>query len=98
MVWGDGVAATSGLNLSFIISNPPQGYGGAGSPFGIFTDYLVVGYNQYGTLRSSFGASSPGTWVVTTSAVPLPSTAWLLCSGILGLMGMARRKDRNNFL
>lgn len=28
----------------------------------------------------------------TTSLVPIPATAWLFCSGLMGLVGLARRK------
>ncbi len=33
--------------------------------------------------------SDPGTW--SSSAVPIPSAVWLFGSGLLGLMGMAKR-------
>jgi hypothetical protein len=35
-------------------------------------------------------SGSPGSW--STSAVPVPAAVWLFGSGLLGLVGMARRK------
>lgn len=46
--------------------------------------------NQYGFDYVSFDGSVSGN--VTVSAVPVPATAWLFGSGLLGLIGVARRK------
>lgn len=39
-------------------------------------------------------SSSSTVWFdnVTVSAIPVPAAAWLFCSGLLGLIGIARRK------
>jgi hypothetical protein len=39
---------------------------------------------------NAFISGSPGAWQVTT--VPVPAAAWLFGSGLLGLIGVARRK------
>lgn len=46
--------------------------------------------NQGGVSKNS----SPGVWAVRdgSSAVPVPATYWLFISGLLGLIGIARRK------
>ena len=35
-----------------------------------------------------------GSWLVRTSVVPVPAAVWLFGSGLLGLIGLARRKER----
>ena len=35
-------------------------------------------------------SSNPGSWTVVTT--PLPATAWLFASGLLGLLGISRRR------
>lgn len=36
--------------------------------------------------------SNPGTWTVSVSEVPVPATLWLFGSGLLGMIGLARRR------
>lgn len=47
------------------------------------------------TLQVTLHATTPGDWfrVVTVSAVPVPAAAWLFGTGLLGLVGVARRKQ-----
>lgn len=39
------------------------------------------------------GPGSMYSWSATVSAVPVPAAVWLFGSGLLGLIGMARRKE-----
>ena len=64
------------------------------------TDYVAT-FAAAGTIGAEWGtfagAKFVETWKVTinstaTSAVPLPAAVWLLGSGLLGLVGVARRK------
>lgn len=68
---------------------PPQGYaplaataasqGFIDGPFPGFKVYIDIG-------------SGNSMYVTSVSAVPIPAAAWLFGSGLLGLIGMARRK------
>ena len=64
------------------------------------TDYVAT-FVAAGTIGPEWGSFNTAkyveTWKVTinstaTSAVPLPAAVWLLGSGLLGLVGVARRK------
>ncbi len=46
------------------------------------------------TLQVTLHATVPGDWfrVVTVSSVPVPAAVWLFGSGLLGLVGVARRR------
>ena len=44
-------------------------------------------------LVSSGGKGSAYTGTLTISSVPLPASAWLFASGLIGLVGMQRRKS-----
>lgn len=48
---------------------------------------VLVWERDFGTILDL-----PGLW--TTSEVPIPATAWLFGSGLLGLFGVARRKKQ----
>ena len=64
-----------------------------GSNGGVFLeDYSLVAsdnYSQSGTI-----SANPITWLLVrdTTVVPVPAAAWLFGSGLLGLVGLARRK------
>lgn len=56
---------------------------------------LVAGnYRIYttGFTRSSEGGTIDYTWSVGVAAVPIPAAAWLFGSGLLGLIGVTKRK------
>ena len=60
---------------------------------------LLSALNTQGISRVTFRDTDNGlggfddfTFETETSAVPIPAAAWLLGSGLLGLIGMARRK------
>ena len=46
----------------------------------------------YSTIGGDIGGDVRGMAFVTPSAVPIPSALWLFGSGLLGLVGIARRK------
>ncbi len=60
---------------------------------GIFGD-LTVGTSSYFSGGTSAYEATFGTVVATESigAVPVPAAVWLFGSGLLGLVGVARRK------
>jgi len=47
--------------------------------------------NPY-TLPSDYNDSKVGSYLVSSTTVPLPAAVWLFGSGLLGLIGIARRK------
>jgi hypothetical protein len=64
-----------------------------GGPHSIGSEKLMLGFSEYAFpgIPPDFGAASttkPGSW----SVVPIPAALWLFGSGLLGLVGMARRK------
>lgn len=57
----------------------------------------VVDLNPVVALPGSYNAAFYGvgtSFVISTSPVPVPAAAWLFGSGLLGLIGIARRKAR----
>ena len=51
------------------------------------------------TLRIDLGPAGPGPThiddiVLNTSVVPVPAAVWLFASGLIGLIGVAKRKAR----
>lgn len=74
--------------------------------FGMLSSFSAASYQEYGFKEQCYQITSdgcknynlgtgesryvPGTW--TISAVPLPAAVWLFGSGLVGLIGIARRK------
>ena len=48
--------------------------------------------DEYASLFSYSPATTQGVWTATSTAVPVPAAVWLFGSGLIGLVGMARRK------
>jgi hypothetical protein len=48
--------------------------------------------NGYGDAFNTLTMSFSDDTSITPSAVPIPAAAWLFCSGLLGMIGIARRK------
>ena len=48
-------------------------------------------YYEYDSLRNSVDEGT-GTYLVRTTVVPVPAAVWLFGSGLIGLIGVARRK------
>jgi hypothetical protein len=60
---------------------------------GDITDINQVGVSDFGefTLNPAIGGGYEGNFTIV-SAVPVPAAAWLFGSGLIGLIGIARRK------
>ena len=95
---GDGlyVAWTTGTSTNRAVAETP-GFTETGSPLqdagaGIWTGTLVSAGN-YGSAWGSFdGTPYSEVFNVQISAVPVPPVLWLFGSGLIGLVGVARRK------
>lgn len=82
-----------GLALQFVGGGAPPSSG-----VGELATFLNVAAGQHFAVVTGFstGAIGGAYAVVMTSqptAVPVPAAAWLLGSGLLGLVGVARRKE-----
>lgn len=49
-------------------------------------------YHATLTVLNSFGQSNDASMVINVSAIPVPPAIWLFGSGLVGLIGVARRK------
>lgn len=74
----------------------PSGDHGSGFVMGSVFEYSVAG--EYGAYNSTISGifngvetGSPG-YIEGLSAVPIPAAVWLFGSGLIGLIGIARRK------
>ena len=58
------------------------------------TKYLTQDYisTYYISQNDTDGSAETGSFLVRTSVVPVPAAVWLFGSGLLGLVGIARRK------
>ena len=89
------------------VSGPATSAGGASTTLGIFAltidlaDAFGAGFGEFeGVQLQITGANGAGGFYdaapsligVTTAVVPLPAAVWLFGSGLIGLVGIARRK------
>ncbi|MDH5571391.1 MAG: VPLPA-CTERM sorting domain-containing protein [Gammaproteobacteria bacterium] len=87
------IGDTSGF-MDIIGSNyyPDWGGGDQGN-YGTCTEVQTVPYGVYcRTDQNSGWTDVPGTWSTNTSVVPIPAASWLFGSGLIGLVGLVRRK------
>ncbi len=54
----------------------------------------VIGKLEFNLANSGDGLWLPGSAEVSVGAVPVPAAFWLFGSGVLGLLGLAKRKNR----
>jgi hypothetical protein len=99
-VWGASTGGNGGsTNLYGESNGVSQAGNGLGTSLGLFG---VTGNNGTGTVQSyllgdnltltSTGALSIGSTSTTPPTVPLPAAVWLFGSGLLGLLGVGRRR------
>lgn len=81
----------SGFNLPFGATQGVANYSFDGTNFTLDYSWNAV-TNNGGVLLSGAVADYQLHLVGTVSSVPIPAAVWLFCSGLLGLIGMARRK------
>lgn len=69
----------------------------ATSPISMFSSLLPLSANNYGLSnnlrRQGDGGTWDYTWTFEVAAVPIPPALWLFGSGLLGLIGMAKKKS-----
>ncbi len=91
-VWGAGGDTGNGGSTNLYNQNPAQdgiGLGTATTLFGLTGNGDKTSVQSY-VLGSNLTLSSAG--VLSVSSVPLPAAVWLFGSGLLGLIGVGRRK------
>ncbi len=101
---GSGNTMTINLNGTFLFAANDDGYGSGLGPFLTFSlgsltdfDFTKAGspaFNSAFLAFDDFGGLY-GEWTnLSLTAVPVPAAVWLFGSGLLGLVGLARRKKR----
>lgn len=76
----------------YFFTDPNELFSGIGN-FSTVASFLggsvnLTDYTTPGQATISFGSAAE----ISISAVPVPAAAWLFCSGLIGLVGFARRK------
>jgi hypothetical protein len=64
-------------------------------PSGFWNVYVVPGVGPVKSENYDDRPDEPHNIMTLTNIVPLPAAAWLFCSGLIGLIGLARRNARN---
>jgi hypothetical protein len=87
-------SGTSTPTIDAILTNPNTGL-----PTGLALSFLPpesdwVGVEGFADRNMMFDPFQPYSITISTSAVPVPAAVWLFGSGLIGLIGIARRKAR----
>ena len=97
--WTAGVLLSVSMSASTSVSAAVfgEGFSDAEVQFGNSFEWLEIVNvrDESGNPAASFSAVGEDglDWGSPLAAVPLPATAWLFCTGIIGLIGLARRKQ-----
>lgn len=71
-----------------------ESYAGAHSRFGAYNNSRSSFYDRGGFAQSDeIAYGHTGSYLVTQSPVPIPTAVWLFSSGLIGLIGLVRRKS-----
>jgi len=75
----------------FFAVSTPQSHTILGSPSSL--DFVVEGFSFTPLFPGAdWWASASYNWEISVSAIPIPPAVWLFGSGLIGLVGVARRK------
>ena len=86
------VAAIDGYNCTTGGGGTPATNVQSGTPC-TYTSFVTGGARGGGGSNFTGSNSGTGSFTVDTAIVPVPAAVWLFGSGLLGLWGVARRKD-----
>lgn len=99
---GSGNSMTIDVNGTLLTASDDTGYGTGIGPYLTFTSGTLTDFDFQKTSAPAFNSSFVyfddfgdlfGAWdSLTLTAVPVPAAVWLFGSGLLGLVGVTRRK------